>query len=77
MYKLNKSVTYSFNEDDYKLILELCKVGHVNILSSQVSLKSEKGWGFVEYGDNRCKGLVLPDKWVIEGIYMGMKKAFQ
>lgn len=71
--KLNPSTTYSFLKEDLDFVLELAKVGHVHLLSDQVTLLSEKnGLSFKTYGNDSekgCDGLKLPDNWFIEGIY--------
>lgn len=73
--KLKPNTSYRFSESDLKFVCELAKVGHVHILSEQVSLMSQSVSGdtslsFKDYGtgDRECLGLSLPDNWVIEWI---------
>ncbi len=72
MQKLNPNCTYTFSEDDLKFVLELAKVGFVNLSSSQVVLVtrgSDKSINFKTHGGTQeCLGLILPDNWVIEYI---------
>lgn len=76
MIKLKPNTTYTHSQADLQFVLELAKVGHVHLLSSQVSLISEKrnseisfkDWGSV--GEKECKGLKIPENWHIE--YIGI-----
>lgn len=75
-FRLKPSTSYTFTEADLEFVLELSKVGHVHLLSSQVELYLGKdigsnGVSFVDgYGsDSKCPGLTLPSGWVIEGIW--------
>jgi hypothetical protein len=72
---LKPSCSYTFNKEDLAFVLELAKVGHVHLLSSQVTLTSygdsnRFGFTFKEFGNEvECIGLKMPDNWCIEGIY--------
>ncbi len=74
--KLKPNTTYSFSKSDLEFVCELAKVGHVHLLSDQVSVIQHNASGganisFKEYGgggDKQCFGLKLPDNWVIEWI---------
>ncbi len=71
--KLKPNTRYRLSEADKAFVLELAKVGHVNLLTHQVSLRSSKKYGgsglsFKETGGNGCPGLVIPKNWVIEYI---------
>lgn len=75
---LKPTTQYIFSEADLQFILELAKVGHVNLLSSQVSFialgssSSKPHFSFKDYGcEVKCDGLQMPPNWVIEGIYTG------
>ena len=70
--KLSPTTNYCFTEEDFRFILELAKVGYVNLLTYQVLLitGAKKGFAFKYSGDeNECKGLQLPQDWYIETIY--------
>lgn len=74
--KLKPTTSYDFTKADLEFVLELAKVGHVHLLSSQVSLCVFKdydnsiGFSFVDYtGNEKCNGLTLPSNWTIESIY--------
>ena len=69
--KLQTKTDYIFSKEDLDFVLELAKVGGVNLLSSQVRLISEKeGFSFKEYHNDGggCDGLKIPENWVIEFI---------
>lgn len=77
--KLKPSTSYEFSKSDLEFVLELAKVGHVHLLSNQVSLVSIKETGqsssslsFKEWTgsdeSNKCDGMQLPSNWVIEYI---------
>jgi hypothetical protein len=67
--KLNPNTDYCFSEADYAFCIELAKVGHVHLLSCQVSLTSKGGISFIErVGEKKVAGLTLPDNWCIEYI---------
>lgn len=68
--------TYNFSDSDLKFIIQLAKVGKVNILSNQICLTSceNQKLVFLDYGrgesnERACDGMTLPDGWIIEGIY--------
>lgn len=73
---LKPNTTYKFTDADKQFVLELAKVGHVSLLTSQVSLITKPDshnpyLSFKEYGSNendKCEGLKLPHNWVIEYI---------
>ena len=78
MVKLKPTTSYDFSKSDLEFVLELAKVGHVNLLSSQVTLvvfkehESFCGMTFKDYGGGdlkKCEGLQLPENWVLEGVY--------
>lgn len=73
--KLKPSTTYDFTKEDYDFVIELAKVGHVSLLSNQVSLISKPGYsdsGSLDFKDNmggkKCPGLQLPANWCIEWV---------
>jgi hypothetical protein len=67
MQELSTSIEYSLTQKDKMFAMELAKIGHVHLLSNQVSLKSKDSIQFKDYLDG-VKGLILPDNWVIEYI---------
>ena len=76
--KLKPTTSYDFSKSDLDFVLEIAKVGHVHLLSNQVSLvvfkehDSSIGMTFMDYGggdDKKCIGLQLPDNWYLENIY--------
>ena len=74
--KLKPTTQHSFTKQDLEFAMELAKVGHVHLLSNQITLTDVKGSSssnlnlqFKEYGDNGCDGMKLPDNWLIEEIY--------
>lgn len=78
MQKLKPSTSYDFTQDDMAFVLELAKVGHVHLLSNQVSLicvrESCAGGPFLSFKDHRnddedCLGLEMPEDWYLE--YVG------
>jgi hypothetical protein len=73
--QLKPSMSCSLNADDKAFVLELAKVGHVNILTSQVSLMvaaKRENYATINFSDNastpKCEGLQLPSNWAIEYI---------
>lgn len=75
MEKLKPSTNYSFNENDLKFVVELAKVGHVHLLSNQVSLITTNDYSegaAMDFKDSmneeKCDGLRLPQNWCIEWI---------
>jgi hypothetical protein len=70
--KLKPTTRYTFSPADLEFVLELAKVGHVHLLSSQVSLTGFDGkwFSFKDFGDSHttCNGLQLPPNWVIEWV---------
>lgn len=75
MEKLKPSTNYSFNENDLKFVVELAKVGHVHLLSNQVSLITTNDYSegaAMDFKDSmneeKCDGLRLPHNWCIEWI---------
>lgn len=78
--KLKPNTTYRFSESDLKFVCELAKVGHVHLLSEQVSLitiatSGDLSLSFKDYGTEgrECLGLKMPDNWVIEWVGAGDK----
>lgn len=68
---------YYFSDNDYKFIIQLAKVGSVHLLSRQVRLIShdKDTLTFLCHvkdndDDRNCLGMVLPDGWIIENIYV-------
>ena len=72
MINLKPTTSFTFTKDDLDYVLQLAKVGHVNLLSSQVSLiTKDKSFNFKVYNDDKnkeCKGLTMPSNWCIEFI---------
>lgn len=75
MKKLKPGTSYDFSEADLRFVIELAKVGHVHLLSKQVSLTKESGYdesASINFTDiinkEKCDGLQLPSNWVIEWI---------
>lgn len=73
--KLKPSTTFDFTDDDLLFVIELAKVGHVSLLSNQVSLISKPGYSETNnlnfkdsMGKYKCNGLQLPANWCIEWI---------
>lgn len=75
MKKLKPGTSYDFNEADLQFVVELAKVGHVHLLSNQVSLITTREYdenASMEFKDimseEKCDGLRLPHNWCIEWI---------
>lgn len=68
---LKPHTVYGFSTSDLEFVLEIAKVGHVHLLSNQVSLLTDQTFSFKEYGEEeskKCDGLKIPDNWAIEHI---------
>jgi hypothetical protein len=75
MKRLKPTTQFDFTNEDLQFVIELAKVGHVHLLSNQVSLISIKEYdetASLEFkdimGKEKCAGLQLPANWVIEWV---------
>lgn len=71
---------YALSAADYTFCIELAKIGHVNIMSSQVTIIAIKGYseGGLDFSKNVKNGINLPDNWRLEFAgYSEERKAFQ